>query len=447
MIRRFAMLAAATVLVADGCSRSPASAGGEPARVGGREIPPTITLTPQTVVVGDGPRAVRRISDDGATVTLDGSSAGAADVKPGSIVLIRDVEVVKAAAVRREGGDVVITASPAALTELIQNGEIRWDRVKVDFRRGAIHSESGDQANTHAGWRRSAGPVFALMMPAPSDDGERFAGKVKDFDYEAGYSRSEDRMDVDGHVYGELDGVKVDVAVKGHISNFEFGGRVAIQNGKADNLNLLLDKLEGEVDLRAGVSRAAGAAHRGQQLLRIPKRYDFPIVIDGIPFVASFKFALLLNEGITNVGGSASVGANLKLHGSQGAAWRLPGEPKAAPAPKAEGDMSVDFDLTRSDGVGLGPQALLVAVQYPWLGFGLGFGAAHAGPFIDVVTAASTTVSGAAAIIPCKRGEVVITGSVGVEANVLYLFGKEIRTPVYQKKIERVVPNIKACQG
>jgi hypothetical protein len=139
------------------------------------------------------------------------------------------------------------------------------------------------------------------------------------------------------------------------------------------------------------------------------------------------------------------VAAHLKLNGSQGAEWRLPGEPKAEPVPKAQGDTSLDFDLTRSEGAGIGPQALLVAVQYPWLGLGLGFGAVRAGPFVDVVTAASTTYAGAAAIFPCSKGDVYITGSVGLEAKFL-LLKKSIRTTVYQKNIHRFSPNIKACQ-
>jgi hypothetical protein len=442
----------AAILVA-GCGRSSTPGSEGAVIVGGSDIPASIKLTPQTIVIRDGRRAVKSMSDDGATITFDAASPGVTDIKAGSIVLIRDVEVVKAAAVRREGGQVVVTAAPAAITELIQNGDIRWNAVKIDFRKGAIHTLSATASSVPARvtpWQqRKQPPILALALSglASEDDGERFTGKVKDFEYDAGFTRTGDRMTADGHVHGETHGVKVDINIKGHISNFEFGGRIDIKEGKADNLNLLLDKLAGEVDVQATVGRAAGASHAGEQLLDIPKVYDFPIVIDGIPFVLTFKFALLLNEGITNVGGSASVGANLKLHGSQGAEWRLPGEPKAEPVPKAEGDMSLDFDVTRSEGVGIGPQALLVAVQYPWLGFGLGIGAAHAGPFIDVVTAASTTVSGAAAIIPCKRGMVVISGSVGLEAQFLYVIKRSIRTTVYQKTIRKANPNIKACEG
>src|SRR5205823_1297775 len=88
--------AAVSVLTLLGaCSRSQTGAAGEPI-VGSHEIPASITLTPHTILVRDGARAVRNISADGTTVTLSASSPGATDVKAGSVVLIRDVVVVKA---------------------------------------------------------------------------------------------------------------------------------------------------------------------------------------------------------------------------------------------------------------------------------------------------------------------------------------------------------------
>src|SRR5215471_552196 len=446
MTRRAAAAMTAVLLAA--CSRSPAATSSAPV-VGGAEIPSTLTLTPQSIVIKGGPAAVRRVSADGATITLSAASPGVADIKPGSVVLIRDVVVVKAAAVHRDGDAIVVSAEPAAITDLIQNGEIAWSKARIDFRRGTLRtaSPSGSAAPQGSRWTGGPRPVLAffLLPSAAAGDGEAFSGSLKNFAYEGSYSAAGDLLKADVHLFGEAAGVNVDINADGRLSNFTFGGRIAIRDGKADNLNLLLEKLDADVDLRATASRAAGGNHPGQQLLEIPQIYEFPIVIEGIPFVVTFKFALLLNEGITNVGGRAGLTAHLKLNGSQGAEWRLPGEPQAEPVPKTQGDTALDFDLTRSDGAGLGPQALLVAIQYPWIGVGLGFGAARAGPFVDVVTAASTTYAGAAAIFPCSKGDIYITGSVGLEAKFL-LLKKTIRTTVYQKNIHKVSPNIKACQ-
>jgi len=446
MTRRAAAAVAAMLLAA--CGRGPAATSHAPV-VGSAEIPSSVTLTPRTIVIRDGPGAVKSISADGATITLSAAAPGAADIKAGSIVLIRDVVVVKAAAVRRDGDAIVVSAEPAAITELIQNGDIQWSGARIDLRRGTVRTvpAAGSPATHGMRWTAGARPVFAMFLPplGEADGGETFSGTLKNFQYDGSYAAAGDLLKADVHLFGEASGVKVDINAKGRLSNFTFGGRIAIRDGKADNLNLLLDKLDADVDLQATASRAAGGDHPGQQLLEIPQEYDFPIVIDGIPFVVTFKFALLLNEGITNVGGRAGLNAHLKLNGSQGAEWRLPGEPQAEPVPKTQGDTALDFDLTRSDGAGLGPQALLVAIQYPWIGVGLGFGAARAGPFVDVVTAASTTYAGAAAIFPCSKGDIYITGSVGLEAKFL-LLKKTIRTTVYQKNIHKVSPNIKACQ-
>ena len=159
-------IGAAVVARSVACARSPGS-GSETTVVGSADIPSSITLTPQSIVIKDGQRAVKSVSTDGATIVLSAASPGTADIKAGSIVLIRDVVVVKATAVRRDGDTVVITAEPAAITELIKNGEISWSRAKVDFRRGAIHTSAPSYAPAVHGSRPngSALPVGALFLP------------------------------------------------------------------------------------------------------------------------------------------------------------------------------------------------------------------------------------------------------------------------------------------
>ena len=435
-------LAAAASLVA--CSGGPA-----PERAA---IPSSIALTPQAVMLSAGAKAVKSATSDGTSVTLDASSPGAADLKPGSIIVIRDVVVLKAADVKRAGGNIVVTATTPRITDLIKNGEITWKPTRVNFRGGTTRAfKTGPRVPGPQAGYQSGGPQIAFARfdrPAferAIDDG-RYTGKIGDYSYDVGFAGADSRIDADGHLTGNINGVNVDIVVKGYLSSFEIGGRLDVQNGTADNLNLLLEKLEGEVELTATATREAGGNHPGQTLLEIPVSYEFPLVIDGIPFVVTLKFALLLNEGLTSVGGSSTITAKLKLNGSQGADWTLPGDPKTEPKPKAEGEMGLNFDLERDVGVGLGPQALLVAMQYPKLGFGLGWGSAHAGPFIDVVTAASITSAGATAIVPCQKGQIIVTGAVGLEAEFLGLWEKSTRVEVYRKSLDRVQPNIKACQ-
>jgi hypothetical protein len=74
-----------------------------------------------------------------------------------------------------------------------------------------------------------------------------------------------------------------------------------------------------------------------------------------------------------------------------------------------------DFHFHKAEGMGLGPQTLLAAFQFPRIGFGLGIEHVFAGSFIDLVTAANTTLAGSMAPVPCQRSQLTLTGSVGVE--------------------------------
>jgi hypothetical protein len=230
------------------------------------------------------------------------------------------------------------------------------------------------------------------------------------------------------------------------MSGFEFGGRIAVANGRADNLNMLVKKIAGEVTVQARGGRGAKGEHQGDQMIDLPLEFDWPIIIDGIPFRLKLKMALLVNEGFTNVDATAAVGAKLRFNGATGFDMRLPGEPDTQP-PKVEleDQVQTEFSTTLMDGIGLGPQALLVACQFPRLGFGLGLAKAYAGSFIDVVTAANTTIAGATAPVACKRGQVVITGSAGVEAEFLKM-SRTLKYQVYQKEIVRAEPDVNACK-
>ena len=44
-------------------------------------IPASIKLTPETIVIPEGSRAVKSLSEHGTTVTLDGAASGASDIK------------------------------------------------------------------------------------------------------------------------------------------------------------------------------------------------------------------------------------------------------------------------------------------------------------------------------------------------------------------------------
>jgi hypothetical protein len=86
--------------------------------------------------------------------------------------------------------------------------------------------------------------------------------------------------------------MKIDIKLDGQLAGFELGGRIAVADGRARNLNLLLKDLAGEVVLTVRAGRGGKGEFKGEEMIITPIEESWPIVIDGIPFAPD---ALLVN--------------------------------------------------------------------------------------------------------------------------------------------------------
>jgi hypothetical protein len=418
-------------------STSSSGAAGPVIRTGSSGIPSSISLTPQTVVVEDGARAITGVAADRKALRF----AANQPIKPGSVVLLKDLGVFRAAAVEKAGNDLLVTPAACAITDVISDGRIRFDGVHVSPRQG----------RPKGAWLRGSAQstsLFELLEPRAYAQGDDISGKIGDYDYHAQYTATDDAVQFSGEAGGDAAGVNVKLTASGHLSGFDVSGGVEVRRGAPESLALLVKSLVGEVNIEATAARHDNAGHTGRQMLKIPKEYVWPIVIDGIPFLLKLGVALLFNEGITNINASARFGAKLNFKGSSGFDMALPGDSKQAD-PKIEGTHEEEFSFTHADSVGLAAQALLVAMQYPRLAFGLGldlpFVDVFAGPYIDIVTTASHTSSGATSLVQCQRNQLIVTGSVGLEGAFVKWSG-DVRKEAYKKEIVRANPDSKACR-
>jgi hypothetical protein len=438
-LRRREFLRVTTASVVGGfaaCSRqqSPAPQG-IVVRSGSDVIPPRIALTPQTVVVPSRARALVGVSNDHKALRMTG-----VDVKPGSVVLLQDVGVFRAKAVQPGNrGELLVTPAPCAISDLIADGDVRFENIRI---------------RPPAGRPSGSTPMAArftdlLIPPLAAQDSGAASGKVGAFDYQIQYTATDDAVNFDASTNGDLAGFLTKVTATGHLTGFDLSGGVSVRRGAPESLALLVKAIAGEVTVDATAARHDNAAHPGNQMLKIPKEYVWPIVIDGIPFLLKLGVALLLNEGLTNTDAQVRFGVKLTFKGSSGFDMRLPGDPKKA-EPKMETALDNDFSFTHAESVGLGPQALLVAMQCPRLAFGLGldlpFVDVFTGPYIDIVTSASHTAAGAMAIVPCQRNQIVVAGTVGCEGAFVRWNG-DMRVEAYRREIVRAVPDTAACRG
>lgn len=437
--------AAAPIAALAGCSREQSTSAGLAApanvlRAGSPTIPPSLKLMPQAVVIKDGARAFKGRAADRRAMCLD--AAAAEQVKPGSVVVLSDVGVFKAQAVQRDGSDLLVVPETCAINELIRDGEVNFSGLRIDPRAARLQTaraarESISLAGMALDW---------LLPPAHAASANRHAGQLGDYEVDAGYAASDGALRFDGRFNRDSRGMKIDVKLDGQLSGFSIGGRIAVADGRARNLNLLLNDLSGQVELTARAGRGGKGDFKGEDIIVTPIEESWPVVIDGIPFLLRLKCALLVNDGLTNLDAFVEMKTGVKFRGERtGFEMRLPGEPNQVEHSPVGSLQFEDFQFHKADGVGLGPQTLLAAFQFPRLGFGLGIEHVFAGSFIDLVTAANTTLAGSMAPVPCRRAQLVLTGSVGVDGKFL-LWEKSTKLPVWTQEFVRAVPDVKACQ-
>ena len=444
--RRLVKAVAASPLAAlAGCSRErPAAPASSVAtnilRAGSATIPSSLKLTPQTVVIKDGAHAYKGRAADRKALRLD--AAAADQVKAGSVVVLSDVGVFKAQAVQRDGGDLVVTPETCAINELIRDGEVKFEGLRIGAERGQDLRVQAPPAP----WSPTRLALDALLPPAHAAEGHRYKDKLGEYNVDAGYSNVDGLLHFDADFKRDSLGMKVDVKLDGRLSDFELAGRIAVSDSRVHDLGLLLDRIQGSVDLSARAGRGAKGEFKGEDIIVTPIEKSWPIVIDGIPFLLRLKCALLVNDGLTNVDAFVEMKTGVKFHADRtGFDMRLPGEPNKVEHAAVGALLFDDFHFEKSDGIGLGPQTLLAAFQFPRLGFGLGIENVFAGSFIDLVTAANTTLAGSMAPVPCRRAQLTLTGSVGFDSKFL-LWEKPVRVPVWTKEFVRTVPDVKVCQ-
>jgi hypothetical protein len=436
---------AAPIAALAGCSReqtaSPAPVVTAPVlRAGSPTIPLSLKLAPQAVVIKDGARAFKGRAADRNGLRLD--AAAAEQVKSGSVVVLSDVGVFKAQAVQRDGSDLLVTPEACAINELIRDGEVNFSGLRIEPRAARVQTARDTRMRTSL-----AGLALDWLLPtAHAASADRYAGQLGDYEVDAGYTASDGALRFDGRFNRDSHGMKIDVKLDGQLSGFAIGGRIAVADGRARNINLLLNDLAGQVELTARAGRGAKGEYKGEDIIVTPIEESWPIVIDGIPFLLRLKCALLVNDGLTNVDAFVEMKTGVKFRGERtGFDLRLPGEPNKVEHTPQGSLQFEDFEFHKADGVGLAAQTLLAAFQFPRLGFGLGMENVFAGSFIDLVTAANTTLAGTMAPVPCRRSQLVMTGSVGVDGKFL-LWEKSTKIPIWTQEFVRTVPDMKACQ-
>jgi len=191
----------------------------------------------------------------------------------------------------------------------------------------------------------------------------------------------------------------------------------------------------------------------------IPIRINIPVIVAGLPMVFQVGFDLIVQPALTTKNDTFDASYEIPFSGSgnvllEGSKFTVGGTLTTEPNPLKT--------LASSIGV----SAILVAVQAPRIGLGIGVFGASSVVYIDLVSSATITSGGQLGLAPCRQYQLVASINAGVDTKIAFdlpgwanfLNGplneklKEagnaasLREQIFKKEWYRVEPDIPVCR-
>lgn len=437
-----------------------------------------LTLTGDTIVVrGNGGKTVRSVGDDGKTLVLDAGAEGVDKLEPGKILLLTGITVVKVKELNRNGGDVTVTAEPATLPEVIQDGELNWNEVTLNPDEGRLtvltnngppdsngtdSGGSSDSGNSDPGGDGGdgditipedleiSGPASFTPYPRTGGEGEQAAGaiagksikgKVGPLDatitYE-GASNLGHHLNLKLLSSAEVTGTfEVDVELH-RLAN---SGKAKVSGGTVQEFETKYSDFGGTAVISTDLKGLENVATiQLPPFFKLPFSLEFPAIIGGIPFTLSFSGSVQVTVSMAMGSSSLSGKAEITYDGDAGFSF------KGGQA-TLNGQRSQDSKdpLEFLKGVAPGPVGLVVTTELPKVGFGFGFLQTGAGVYISNGTVVSQTILPPPA--QCTASNIAYVLAAGVDAKFL---GKEFdiaRKAFVKKEWNYQVPQDKRCNA
>lgn len=207
------------------------------------------------------------------------------------------------------------------------------------------------------------------------------------------------------------------IKAQGHIDGLNLNGDINIANAKQIASQFKIDNLNGLVNLQYIVRLGTQQPNWAEQLkAMLPVSFNIPLVIGGIPFMFQVAVNLYAVPGLSGHYATAQGTAHLNVAGNAGLQVGT-GNLSASGQYEGAGFM-VDDDNNMSS---LGVSAILVSVEFPRLGFGVGLFNSYSIAFIDFVGTSSIVAEGSMGLMPCTRMQVDAAVGAGVATQVMGL--------------------------
>ncbi len=202
------------------------------------------------------------------------------------------------------------------------------------------------------------------------------------------------------------------VKVRGHLDDFDTDGSMTVANSALGQWKSAVSNLNGDADLDWIARLGEKGVFSENIKVEVPFNFDIPLVIGGLPFMIEIGANFLAAPGLTSHHASAAGSYHITFNGGAS----ITATPTGA---NTESSLTGNAETKDRQVTSLGVSAVLVAVQVPRIGFGLGLLNTSAVAYVDQVLATSVVTAGAVGLIPCRRYQIISSFGAGVGVQIL----------------------------
>jgi len=247
-----------------------------------------------------------------------------------------------------------------------------------------------------------------------------------------------------------------DARIRGRVDldGFAIGQDLGFVNGDVDVAATHFKNLNGKVQAQL-IGRLGKTGNEATKIpvMHVPVQFNVPIPVGGVPFVVQLGSDFLITLSLSGLHASLAVDGQVAFKGDSGLTY-------------AQGKATYDTSFSTSgdpqignfQGMSPGVSAVVLAIQLPRVGLGLGVFGVSSVAYMDVVNVVTMTqggVVGAGLIPACKRMTYNAIGHVGVETNVIPLpfvdtsqvaGALTTKKEIFNSTTKKLDPPIKACE-
>lgn len=438
----------------------------------GRDVTPddTVKLASDVVLVPNGSRAIRSVTGDGMTWTLDPKAPGIDQLQVGKVMFLTGRAVGRVADVRPSDAGTLVTIAPVDITEVITDGSFSGSDTALDSSQ-LIGYDTGPQPWSVVSLAPSPSPsAGASPAPSPAEPSaspEGVTARLASYREPAGLGPDVAPVDDDQEYQpGDVSqrppppvpnwgappstsvgdyklqalccsdgvGVKVDrvaggVGVHARLmitgSTPSVSWHLEIGGAKILRAGLSVQGMAG-IEYAFRINSDAGLGGNFHDRMEVPLRLEWTVpTVHGIPFTFSVSQSFIVASAMSSKGSFLDAVGSWTFDGGLG--FEYNGGDTVNPNPMGRG--SIRQSMMRSlDGFTEAPAGIVLAHRVETR-VGIGTGSFSVGPFVDVVSSVGASRGSNIGLLICR----------GVDLNIAVGAGVSYRLPDIVVKIVNLV--------